>query len=280
VIPVLITKGVEKVALLVGVLLFHEIGHFIGMRYFDYRDVKMFFIPLFGAAVSGKKEDAPAWQQAIVLLLGPLPGLALGCALYFCDLAWPSELLRDAARILVYLNLFNLLPVRPLDGGRLLHLLLFSRHRGLEAVALVTTTSALAIWWWQSFACGSVVIMLLALITTISGLRSSKAAAAIRRRWPSLAPRLVDLTEREWRDLFDEVHQHFRDAKQPKQVAIWMKDVHRRVITRSTPARTTLGFLTIYLAAFVLVALTCEATPLDEDARDWFTHAADAMGRN
>jgi hypothetical protein len=41
--------------ILVGVLLFHELGHYAGMRLFGYRDVRMFFIPFFGAAVSGKR---------------------------------------------------------------------------------------------------------------------------------------------------------------------------------------------------------------------------------
>jgi len=45
-------------AMLVGVLFFHELGHYVGMRIFGYRNVRMFFIPLFGAAVSGQKTTA------------------------------------------------------------------------------------------------------------------------------------------------------------------------------------------------------------------------------
>src|SRR5262249_26862794 len=78
--------------ILIGVLLFHEAGHFLGMRTFGYRDVRMFFIPGFGAAVAGKKEGVPAWQEAIVLLLGPLPGLVLGSALYLWDRVTPTPL--------------------------------------------------------------------------------------------------------------------------------------------------------------------------------------------
>lgn len=37
----------------IGVLLFHELGHYVAMRLFGYRDVRMFFVPFFGAAVSG-----------------------------------------------------------------------------------------------------------------------------------------------------------------------------------------------------------------------------------
>src|SRR5262245_1742921 len=64
--------------ILVSVLLFHEAGHYAGMRLFGYRDVRMFFIPFFGAAVSGKRGDVAAWKEGIVLLLGPVPGIVVG----------------------------------------------------------------------------------------------------------------------------------------------------------------------------------------------------------
>ena len=64
-----------KLAILIPVLLLHELGHFAGMRLFGYRNVQMFFVPFLGAAVSGRKHAAPVWQQVVVLLLGPLPGL-------------------------------------------------------------------------------------------------------------------------------------------------------------------------------------------------------------
>jgi len=58
--------------ILLLVIVFHELGHYIGMWIFGYRDLRMFFIPFFGAAVSGVKYGVPVWQQATVLLLGPL----------------------------------------------------------------------------------------------------------------------------------------------------------------------------------------------------------------
>lgn len=39
--------------ILLPVLLFHEAGHYLAMKIFGYRNLKMFFIPLFGAAVTG-----------------------------------------------------------------------------------------------------------------------------------------------------------------------------------------------------------------------------------
>src|ERR1700759_4641270 len=64
-----------NLAALTGVLFFHEAGHFVGMRVFGWRDLKMFFIPFLGAAVSGRRNGAESWKEGLVLLLGPLPGL-------------------------------------------------------------------------------------------------------------------------------------------------------------------------------------------------------------
>jgi hypothetical protein len=110
-------------ATLVGVLLFHELGHYVGMRIFGYRNVRMFFIPFFGAAVSGQKTSAKSYQEVVVTLLGPLPGLCLAVVLIgvACIPAlgreYRLELIR-ASMLLGLINGFNLLPVLPLDGGR------------------------------------------------------------------------------------------------------------------------------------------------------------------
>src|SRR5262249_32626040 len=131
--------------ILVGVLLFHELGHFLGMRLFGYRDVSMFFIPFFGAAVTGRKDWAPVWQRAVVLLLGPLPGLVLGSALWVGLLKAEHPFICEAAGWLIALNLLNLVPIEPLDGGRLVNLLLFFRHPRLEAAALCLSAVTVAL---------------------------------------------------------------------------------------------------------------------------------------
>ena len=52
----LFENTVTDIIILVVVLLFHEAGHYVAMTAFGYRDVKMFFIPLVGAAVSGRPQ--------------------------------------------------------------------------------------------------------------------------------------------------------------------------------------------------------------------------------
>ena len=126
-------------AALVGVLLFHELGHYVGMRIFGYRNVRMFFIPFLGAAVSGQKTTVKSYQEAIVTLLGPLPGLCLAVVLF--AVAFISGIGQQHRRELLWLSMlfglineFNLLPVFPLDGGRLLNQILFSRNRYLDGI--------------------------------------------------------------------------------------------------------------------------------------------------
>ena len=136
--------------MLIGVLFFHELGHYLGMRIFGYRNVRMFFIPLFGAAVSGQKTEAKSYQEAIVTLLGPLPGLCLGVVLIGATIV-PGigqtyrQYLVQLATLLVLLNGFNLLPIFPFDGGRLLNQILFSRNRFLESFFLILAIIGLVV---------------------------------------------------------------------------------------------------------------------------------------
>ncbi len=117
----------------IPILLFHELGHFIAMRVFKYKNVKMFFIPLLGAAVSGRNFNVEGWKKVIVSLAGPVPGILLAIPLAIVGAVYDMPLLRESAIYLVVINGFNLLPLIPLDGGWVMHALFFSRHPWLDA---------------------------------------------------------------------------------------------------------------------------------------------------
>jgi len=125
------------IIILVGVIFIHELGHLIGMRYFGYTDLKMFFIPFLGAAAYGKNVDAPRHHKAIVSLMGPIPGILLGFVLigassYMVIEAPMIWTVWTAAALLIIVNGFNLLPIKPLDGGWFLKEILFCRNIFLE----------------------------------------------------------------------------------------------------------------------------------------------------
>jgi Zn-dependent protease len=130
---------------LIPILLVHEAGHWVAMRIFGYRNVRMFFIPFFGAAVTGRNWNVPGWKKALVSLAGPVPGIFIGAGLAVGALISHNENLNKAALLLLFLNGFNLLPVLPLDGGHVLHVTLFCRNRWLDFAFRVVAVVALAL---------------------------------------------------------------------------------------------------------------------------------------
>lgn len=115
------------------VLLVHEAGHFVAMRRFGYKNVRLFFIPFFGAATAGVGTTAVGWQRVVVSLAGPVPGIVLGFGLVWLGRAWGNPLCHMAGYAFVLLNASNLLPLLPLDGGQVLNETVFSRHPLLRA---------------------------------------------------------------------------------------------------------------------------------------------------
>jgi hypothetical protein len=53
-------------SILIIVIFIHELGHFIGMKIFKFKDVQMLFIPFLGAVVSEKTINPSSWKKAIV----------------------------------------------------------------------------------------------------------------------------------------------------------------------------------------------------------------------
>lgn len=122
----LLLRRWDLLLVIMGVLLLHEAGHFIAMKYYRYADVQVLFLPFIGALVKGSKNEVSQRQSIFILLAGPVPGLLLGIAAYFVDIGYsginigeiPLQLI---AQLLIWANLLNLLPVYPLDGGQLLN---------------------------------------------------------------------------------------------------------------------------------------------------------------
>ena len=73
--------SVRFLSVLVAILFVHELGHYLAMRWFGYRNLRMFFIPFLGAAVSGQNYNVAGWKKVVVSLLGPLPGIGIGILL-------------------------------------------------------------------------------------------------------------------------------------------------------------------------------------------------------
>lgn len=138
--------------LITAIVMIHELGHFFAMKFFRYNDLGIFFIPLLGAYVSGSKREVSQKESAIILLAGPLPGIIIGIIFYFLSKSDPylgniAGIAYDRISILfIVLNLFNLLPVYPLDGGQLLNRVFFNEHNWLGRIFIFLSIGFL-VWF-------------------------------------------------------------------------------------------------------------------------------------
>ena len=246
-----------EAALVAGVIFFHELGHWLGMRLFGYRDLKIFFIPFFGGAASGKKEGVPQWQQAIVVLLGPLPGIIVGFACVVANQDFQQPLLAQLAWWLMVINGFNLLPLVPLDGGRFLNIVIFSRQRVLETLFLAVTSVgiiALSVWL-QAYLLAALGVF--GLLMVPARFRIAGVAAGVRGRWPVLPSRIADADDSMLLDLYQHCSPLLtgKFKTQAASRANLMRQVYEQANVRPVGVLASLGLLAVYALGIALCFL-------------------------
>lgn len=102
----------------VVLLLLHEMGHVVQLRREGIKASAPVFIPFLGAMIASKSLGKDAAAEARVGLAGPVAGSIATLVPLGIWLATGSEFWRALAYLGFFLNLFNLMPVVPLDGGR------------------------------------------------------------------------------------------------------------------------------------------------------------------
>ena len=117
----------------VVLLLIHELGHVIELRRQGVPASAPLFIPFLGAVVGMKQMPDDAWKEARVALAGPILGTLGALPFWAAGVALDSDFLVALAFVGFFLNLFNLLPIVPLDGGRAVAAV----HPALWAVGLL-----------------------------------------------------------------------------------------------------------------------------------------------
>jgi len=104
---------------MVGLIFTHECGHALVMRHYKVPFSPMVFIPFMGAVIVMNKEAHDVYQEAMIALGGPALGSATALAVGMSGVAMDSQLLIALADFGYMVNLFNLMPIGSLDGGRI-----------------------------------------------------------------------------------------------------------------------------------------------------------------
>jgi Zn-dependent protease len=143
---------------------FHESGHVWAMKKMGIKTKGFYFLPFIGGAAIAEEEYKTYGENAYVAIMGPVwgLGLALLCAIAYWVTGIP--MLAAASAWMATLNLFNLLPITPLDGGQLIRSVAFSIHKGLGIIFLAASMSAGLFIMWK------LQIGLFALILFIGGI--------------------------------------------------------------------------------------------------------------
>ena len=103
----------------VGLLFVHEWGHYLAARRRGLAVGPMTFIPFMGAWIELKDMPHDAETEAFVGLGGPLLGSIGALLVYWMARSWDLAWLLAVSYSGFFLNLFNLIPLSPLDGGRI-----------------------------------------------------------------------------------------------------------------------------------------------------------------
>jgi Zn-dependent protease len=113
------TFGWEFAVGFIFLIFVHEMGHVVAAMWLGMPVSAPLFIPFVGAFITMKQNPRDAWTEALMAYGGPLAGcvgswLCLGAGLFF-DVKWVVAV----ASASFVINLFNMIPVPPMDGGRI-----------------------------------------------------------------------------------------------------------------------------------------------------------------
>jgi Zn-dependent protease len=162
-------------------LLVHEMGHVIALRREGIKASAPMFIPFLGALITSKSLGDNAAAEARVGLAGPILG-SIGAAV--CLVIWHftgHSYWRALAFTGFFLNLFNLLPVVPLDGGRAMAAmtpwLWFAGFAGIVAFAIAFPNPVMLI------------IVLFAALETVRRWKLRRSASPEQQSYYRVSPR-------------------------------------------------------------------------------------------
>lgn len=136
-----------ELCLLIGIIFIHEMGHALAASFFSWRIKQITLLPFGGVAEFDEHGNRPLKEETLVVLAGPLQHVwMIAIAVILTKLAWLPE---DLYQLFIHYNLmiliFNLLPIWPLDGGKLLFLLFSLQKPFPHAHRLTLVISAFAL---------------------------------------------------------------------------------------------------------------------------------------
>lgn len=139
------TEGALPFSVMLVSATLHELGHLSALRYLGYRVRRIDILPM-GALIE-VPEGIPDRDEFVIAVAGPLASLIAACAAMVCFAVVGSAIALFAAVVNCVLGLFNLLPVRKLDGGKALCCFLaYKNKKGGERICSAASVAATTVF--------------------------------------------------------------------------------------------------------------------------------------
>ncbi|SDF93529.1 putative peptide zinc metalloprotease protein [Limimonas halophila] len=141
----------EFALVICGAILFHELGHVLAMRWYGVPVKGIYLIPFVGGVAVGDpgRVRLSEWQQFVIAIMGPAIGFVTAAVPLVVFDVTGYAFAAAAASWIALVNLFNLLPIYPLDGGRMLRALFASAGARATRVGMVLSLGLGAALLWQ-----------------------------------------------------------------------------------------------------------------------------------
>lgn len=124
----------QFVVLLMLTIFIHESGHVWAMRRMGMKTKGFYFVPLLGGAAVPDSMFPSRGAESYVAIMGPIWGGLIAIPTFAIWQITSNPLWAGITGWIAMFNLFNLLPVLPLDGGRILRSVAFSFSRKIGFV--------------------------------------------------------------------------------------------------------------------------------------------------
>ena len=145
-------------------LFFHESGHIWAMKRCGLKTKGIYFIPFLGAAAVSEDTFGTRRNEVYIAIMGPIWGFVLAVVTLIGYYMTGNALFAAAAGWMAMVNLFNLLPINPLDGGRIMKSIAFSID---SKIGLIFLIFGIIVSIFLTFWAGLILFLILLLIGTL-----------------------------------------------------------------------------------------------------------------
>lgn len=113
--------NIRYLILFMILIIVHELGHFLTAKLLKWKGGKIYIYPYGGITKLNEKVNVPIKEELLVLIMGPITQVLFFYGMMFI---LPDRYIDIFKNYHLFILGFNLLPIYPLDGGRLLGLIL------------------------------------------------------------------------------------------------------------------------------------------------------------